>query len=83
LAIEIDGSEHFTKKGIHHDQERDAYLNSLMIKVIRFSSVEAASNIDGIAQNIFEMIQEMRPHPNLPLKGEGISTPHQKTTLHR
>lgn len=38
LAIELDGAHHFTEKGMHYDEERTAYLNSVDIRVIRFEN---------------------------------------------
>lgn len=38
LAIEIDGGSHFEQEDIEYDEVRTNFLNSLKIKVIRFTN---------------------------------------------
>lgn len=38
LVIELDGSQHYESQGIVHDMERSAFLESLGLKVLRFSN---------------------------------------------
>ena len=38
LAIEVDGSQHYEDEGIKNDATRDAFLNDLGIKVLRYSN---------------------------------------------
>lgn len=37
LAVEVDGSHHFTEEGRAYDAKRDAYLANLGMKVLRFT----------------------------------------------
>ena len=52
IAIELDGSGHYTDFGIEKDIIRDNYLKSLNIKVIRISNVEVNNNIQGVLEYI-------------------------------
>jgi len=38
IVIELDGEQHYSEKGLIRDKERDAYLNSLGLNVLRFSN---------------------------------------------
>ncbi|MCX7602396.1 MAG: endonuclease domain-containing protein [Meiothermus sp.] len=49
LVIEVDGESHFSQEGRAYDARRDAYLQSLGLRVLRFSNLEVLSNADGVA----------------------------------
>ena len=50
LAIEIDGSQHFTNK--EYDEVRSKYLEGISIKVLRFTNIEINTNISGVIDKI-------------------------------
>ena len=52
-AIELDGSQHYTEKGIKSDTERDAYFQSLGITVLRYSNLELKRNFSGVCEDIY------------------------------
>ena len=52
IAIEIDGSQHRTAEGITYDNQRDAYLNSLGLKVLRISNDEIRNDFEGVCKRI-------------------------------
>jgi very-short-patch-repair endonuclease len=52
LVVELDGQPHFTSAGIERDLEREAYLNSLNIRVVRFENREVFSNLEGVLAKI-------------------------------
>ena len=52
LVIEIDGSQHRTAEGITYDNQRDAYLNSLGLKVLRISNDEIRNDFEGVCKRI-------------------------------
>jgi very-short-patch-repair endonuclease len=56
ICIELDGSQHYTGEGKQKDAVRDKYLNMQGIVVLRFSSIEALQNTDGVLQSIYEAI---------------------------
>ena len=52
LAIELDGQYHFTPAGILKDQERDAYLKSMGIKVLHFENVEVFHDLEALLEKV-------------------------------
>jgi len=52
LAIELDGSQHFTHAGAAGDTARDAYLARRGVQVLRFTNLEVRSNFEGVIQAI-------------------------------
>lgn len=59
LAIEIDGSQHYSEEGIQHDIERTENLNTLGIKVLRFSNRDIDTNFNGVCTTIHNEIQNL------------------------
>ncbi len=49
IIIELDGSQHFESQ---HDAERDAYLQSLGITVLRYWNGEIHKNFQGVCEDI-------------------------------
>ncbi|MBR5218738.1 MAG: endonuclease domain-containing protein [Clostridia bacterium] len=56
IAIELDGSQHYDEKSIQNDKERDAYLKSMGINVLRYSNADINKNFDGVCQDILNHI---------------------------
>ena len=52
LAIELDGAGHFTSTGIEMDQDRENYLETLNIRVLRFENKEVFLDLDGVLDRI-------------------------------
>jgi len=52
LAIEIDGGQHYTDEGKTRDIQRDDYLNSLGITVLRFENHEVFKHLDKVLNKI-------------------------------
>ena len=62
LVIEIDGESHTAEDAIAYDADRTSFLQSLGLRVVRFSNQEVINNLDGV----FERLQpELRP-PSVP-----------------
>lgn len=57
LCIEIDGDQHYTEIGKEYDEERDNYIESLNIKVIRFRNSEVIEHTDEIVTKIKREIE--------------------------
>ena len=80
LVIEVDGGQHFTDQGRAYDRERTWYLESLGLRVIRFSNhqidqgfINVCSQIDkAIATQLAPLSQA--PCPDQPPTG-GIHEP--------
>jgi adenine-specific DNA-methyltransferase len=59
LVIEIDGQiAHSTNEQITEDQNRDAWLRSLGLKVLRYPAKDVFTNIQGVIDNICVHIRE-------------------------
>jgi len=56
LVFEIDGSSHNDKQ--EYDQERDAFLSSLQLKVVRISDKDVLRNIEGVWSFVTESIKD-------------------------
>ena len=63
LAIELDGFGHGRPERQIHDVERDKYLTSQGIKVLRFWNSHLRRNAQAIRDTIFEELQKRAPHP--------------------
>lgn len=48
IVIEIDGDSHFSEAGQQHDQQRDAYLRSLGLSVLRFTNAQVMQDLEGV-----------------------------------
>ena len=53
LIIELDGEQHYSDEGKQKDLQRDTYLTSLGLKVLRFSDNEVFSNLEGVLERIW------------------------------
>ena len=56
LAIELDGSQHFTDDGLEYDEARNDFLVSVGIKVVRYSNREVFDNLNGVLYGIREIL---------------------------
>ena len=60
LVIEVDGTQHFEQTGISLDQERDAYLRGLELRILRFSNREIDLYFDRVCEAIRLHIENCR-----------------------
>ena len=58
LAIELDGSQHYTNHGKAHDEARTEILERYGIHVLRFSNKDIDDNFSGVCQMIDMVIRE-------------------------
>lgn len=59
LIIEIDGSQHYTVQGLEHDKNRDKYLNSLGLTILRYTNLEIKRNFKGVCEDILQHVSEI------------------------
>lgn len=52
LAIEADGSQHYTSDGVEDDAVRTTELAAMGIVVLRFSNLEVLTNAGGVVEAI-------------------------------
>ena len=58
LVIEIDGSQHYTDKGMEYDKIRTKILEQYQLEVIRFSNRDIDSNFNEVCDSIDKKIKE-------------------------
>ena len=56
LVIEIDGSQHYDPEGTAYDEARTAYLESLGLKVVRFSNADINVRFSAVCEEIHRII---------------------------
>ncbi len=67
LVVELDGDSHFYPEAQTADTKRDSYLQSLGLRVLRFTNQDVMRNLEGVLM----MVMERNPTPALPLPGVG------------
>ena len=65
LVIELDGSQHFEVEGQRTDAQRDAYLQTLGLTVLRYANSDVNRNFNGVCEDIWNRlkISEKKPSP--------------------
>ena len=56
LVIEVDGGQHYTEAGRTADAERDRYLQSVGLRVLRYSDNDVLTNITGVVESIYACV---------------------------
>ena len=56
VVIELDGSQHYEKPHQARDEQRDAYLESLGCKVLRYSNADVNYRFAGVCEDILRHI---------------------------
>ncbi len=70
LVIEVDGSQHFSDEMTEDDKIRDEYINSLGLKVLRFTNTDILTHIDGVVESIIKNMEDEIPLSPPLRKGE-------------
>ncbi len=52
LVIEVDGSSHFEDAAIAYDARRDAFLGTQGYRVLRVTTHDVLTNLDGVCEAI-------------------------------
>ena len=58
LVVEIDGSQHFTEEGELHDADRTEIIETLGVKVIRFTNIEIDKHLESVCEEIERTVNE-------------------------
>ena len=61
IVIELDGSQHYNDNDRLKDAERDMYLSSLGITVLRYSNLDVMRNFEGVCEDIWKHIKTHPP----------------------
>ena len=54
LVIELDGSQHYEEHGRIKDKERDAYLQSIGCRVLRYSNADINQRFRHVCEDIYK-----------------------------
>ncbi len=57
LVIEIDGSQHYEDEGLEKDKQRDKYLQSLGLTVIRYTNLDINLRFEDVCRDIYKMLK--------------------------
>jgi very-short-patch-repair endonuclease len=57
VAVELDGSQHFTPEGKQHDEVRTGFLQSQGIQVLRYPNSAVMTNLRGVCSHIDRVVQ--------------------------
>ena len=76
LAVEADGESHFEPAARLDDAERQAFIESLGIPVLRFTNPQVYDKLDAVVEEIWRVIGERVPQvegnpPQSPLGNGG------------
>lgn len=52
LVVELDGAPHDTEKGFQRDAQRDAWLGTVGVRVLRFENRDVLTNMEGVLVEI-------------------------------
>ena len=58
VAIELDGSQHFTVEGKKHDDARTNFLQSQGILVLRYPNSVVMKNLQGVCSDIDRVVRQ-------------------------
>jgi very-short-patch-repair endonuclease len=58
LAIELDGSQHYSEESMEYDRVRTATLEECGIAVLRFTNRDIDDNFEGVCQVIEHKVEE-------------------------
>jgi very-short-patch-repair endonuclease len=57
LGIELDGDSHFQEGAAQRDQERDSYISSFGIRLVRFLNTDVFENMEGLLEVLLREIR--------------------------
>jgi very-short-patch-repair endonuclease len=63
IVIEIDGGQHFISPGRERDRTRDRFLETMGLRVLRFSDLDVMRNIDAVLETILDAVEKSPPAP--------------------
>jgi len=60
LSIELDGDSHFQPGAAEYDREREQFIQSFGIKIVRILNTEVYDNLDGVLEMIGREVLKRR-----------------------
>ena len=64
LAIELDGSQHFTAEQLVYDWRRTDHLQGLGITVLRFNNRQVLEEMNGVLEEVYRVAEQMLEAPS-------------------
>ncbi|CAE6919551.1 putative protein [Vibrio sp. B1FIG11] len=61
LVIEIDGDSHFSDEGKEKDTIRDSFMETLGIKVLRFTNEEVMKQTESVLERLLNLVRSSNP----------------------
>ena len=58
LVIELDGAQHYEEDAERYDAERDEFLRSKGLTVLRYSNIELNHNFKGVCEDILNHMEQ-------------------------
>ena len=58
IVIELDGSQHYSEKGKAYDLERDVFLASKGITVLRYANSDVNERFESVSEDIYHQIMQ-------------------------
>ncbi len=55
-VIEIDGSQHYEDSAVEYDKKRDEFLNSIGIRVLRYTNIQINKEFENVCNDILQNI---------------------------
>jgi very-short-patch-repair endonuclease len=62
LGIEIDGSQHYTERGLGHDEARTQILNAYNVTILRFTNEQIRNEFSEVCRQIDAKVRELPTH---------------------
>ena len=72
LVIELDGDSHADASQVQRDRERDDYLRSIGLGVVRYTNDDVMKNLDGVLEDLWKKVggNSTSPRPSLRRRGK-------------
>lgn len=72
LVIEVDGDSHADAEAVTKDRERDNYLRSIGLTVVRYCNDDVMKNLDGVLEDLQKKVgpDSTSPSPSLRRRGK-------------
>ncbi len=67
LAIEIDGDSHFQNGAEAYDKDRQAHIEKLGIRFLRFTNADVHQSLDGVLEKVAVAVQRLESVRKPPL----------------
>ena len=59
LAVEVDGSQHYTKTGLALDRERTAYLTARGVRLARVTNADVYWRMESVIEYLTNIVDEL------------------------